>query len=62
MMELAMKCLLLAAAALNFSLQAVYFTHMLQLNSYRPERYRKWCRENDRRLVNVPRLRRFCVC
>ena len=62
MMELAMKCLLLAAAALNFSLQAVYFTHMLQLNSYRPERYRKWCRENDRRLVNVPRLLPFlCV-
>lgn len=30
------------AAALYFGVRAVYFTHMLQLNSYRGERYRRW--------------------
>ena len=37
-MELGFKIAMLAAAALNFAVQSVYFTHMLQLNSYRPER------------------------
>ena len=61
-MGLAMKLAMLATAALNFGVQAVYFTHMLQLNSYRPERYKKWCTENDRKLVNVPHLLPFlCV-
>ncbi len=61
-MELAMKCLLLAAAALNFAVQSVYFTHMLQLNSYRPERYKRWCHEQENRLVSVRRLLPFlCV-
>ena len=61
-MEVAMKWAMLVAAALNFGVQAAYFTHMLQLNSYRPERYKKWCTENDKRLVNVPRLLPFlCV-
>lgn len=61
-MELVMKLIMLATAALNFGVQAVYFTHMLQLNSYRPERYKKWCTENDKKLVNIPRLLPFlCV-
>ena len=61
-MELAMKCLLLVAAVLNFAVQSVYFTHMLQLNSYRPERYKKWCHEQEKRLVSIPRLLPFlCV-
>ncbi len=51
-----MKWGMVAAAALNFGVQAWYFTHMLQLNSYRPERYKKWCAENDKRLVNFGRL------
>ncbi len=55
-MELAMKWGMLAAAVLNFGVQAWYFTHMLQLNSYRPERYKKWCAENDKRIVTLPRL------
>ena len=55
-MENLMKWLMLAMAALNFGLQAVYFTHMLQLNSYRNERYKKWCVENEKKLVNIPRL------
>ena len=52
-MELYMKIAFLVAAALNFGVQAVYFTHMLQLNSYRPERYKKWCKDNDARLVTA---------
>ena len=60
-METVMTWLLLATAALNFALQAWYFTHMLQLNSYRPERYKKWCTDHDKQLVNLPRLLPF-VC
>lgn len=57
-----MRWLLMAAGALNFGVQAVYFTHMLQLNSYRPERYKKWCADNDKKLVTVRRLLPFlCV-
>lgn len=43
----------LLCAALNYVLQSLYYTHMLQLNSYRPERYRKWCTDNDKKLVQV---------
>ncbi len=57
-----MRWLLMAAGALNFGVQAWYFTHMLQLNSYRPERYKKWCADNDKKLVTVRRLLPFlCV-
>ncbi len=55
-MELIMKCVMLALAAVNYIFQALYFTHMVQLNSYRSERYRKWCRDHDDRLVNVRRM------
>lgn len=62
MLELTMKCVMLAVAALNFGVQAVYFTHMLQLNSYRTDRYKKWCVDHESKLVNVPRLLPFlCV-
>ena len=60
-MDLWFKMAFLAMAALNFGVQAVYFTHMLQLNSYRPERYKKWCVDNDKKLVTVPRMLPF-VC
>ena len=61
-MELGMKIAMLVLAVLNFSLQAWYFTHMLQLNSYRTERYKKWCTDNEKKLVNVPRMLPFlCV-
>ncbi|MBQ9859755.1 MAG: UDP-N-acetylmuramoyl-tripeptide--D-alanyl-D-alanine ligase [Clostridia bacterium] len=60
-MDLALKIAMLAAAALNFIAQAVYFTHMLQLNSYRTERYKKWCVDNEKKLVNIPRMLPF-VC
>ncbi len=35
--------------------QTLYYVHMLQLNSYRPERYQKWMREHDDR--TLPRTR-----
>lgn len=61
-MELALKIVMMAATAFNFIVQAIYFTHMLQLNSYRPERYKKWCRDHDEQLVNVRHLIPFlCI-
>ncbi len=60
-MEPVMKGAMLVMAALNFGVQAWFFTHMLQLNSYRPERYKKWCTDNEKRLVNIPRLLPFLL-
>lgn len=61
-MELWMKLFVVAAALLNFGVQSWYFTHMLQLNSYRPERYKKWCIENEKKLVTLSRILPFlCV-
>ena len=51
-MEITFKWIMLIAAALMLGIRSLYFVHMLQLNSYRPERYTKWCKENDSRLVN----------
>ena len=51
-----LKIVMLAMAAAAFVVQSLYFVHMLQLNSYRPERYRKWCRENENRLVTWKRM------
>lgn len=55
-MILASKITLLVAAALCCGVQAIYFTHMLQLNSYRDERYTRWCGENSAVLVSWRRL------
>ncbi len=61
-MELILKVVMFAAAAFNFAVQAVYFTHMLQLNSYRPERYKKWCKDHDEQLVNLRHVLPFlCI-
>ncbi len=51
-METTLKLIMLLCAAGAFVVQSLYFVHMLQLNSYRPERYSKWCKENDARLIN----------
>ncbi len=57
-----MKAALMLTFLFNYAVQSVYFIHMLQLNSYRHERYRKWCRDNDKKLVAIPRLIPFlCV-
>ena len=55
-MNLALRICFLLACAACYVVQTVYFTHMLQLNSYRPERYGKWCRENPGRLFFIARL------
>lgn len=55
-MSLTSHILLLVAAALNYGVQAVHFTHMLQLNSYRDERYARWCSEHSRDLISWRRL------
>lgn len=47
---------MLCACAAAVAVQSLFFVHMLQLNSYRNERYGKWCRENVRRLVSPARL------
>lgn len=54
--ETVLKLLVLVAAATSFVVQSLYFVHMLQLNSYRRERYRQWCKTNESRLVAVRRL------
>lgn len=41
---------------LLYGVQSVYYTHMLQLNSYRPERYRRWVGENR---PTVPFARKY---
>ena len=56
MLSLVLKIALLVSAALCYGVQSIYFTHMLQLNSYRDERYMSWCNENANRLVSVKRL------
>lgn len=55
-METALKLAMLIAAMAAFVTPSLYYVHMLQLNSYRGERYRRWCKENDSRLVNVRAL------
>lgn len=62
MTDILMKLACFFAVIVNFAVQAVYFTHMLQLNSYRPERYRKWCRDHDGQLVDLKHLIPFlCI-
>lgn len=56
MLELAFHIILMIAYAAYTAVQAVYYTHMLQLNSYRPERYLKWCRQNMGRLFGFSRV------
>ena len=39
----------LVCCTVNVAVQALYFTHMVQLNAYRPDRYYRWCRVNSRK-------------
>ena len=55
-MELIAKIVMLASCAVCVLVQTVYFTHMRQLNSYRNERYRKWCKDHEEKVVNLRRL------
>ncbi len=51
-MELACQIALLVVFALYGGVQVVTYVHMLQLNSYRPERYARWCRQNSATLFS----------
>jgi len=55
-LELVFHIVMLAAFAAFGAAQAVYYAHMLQLNSYRPERYARWCRQHPGRLFGAARL------
>lgn len=46
MLEWITAAVLFAAFAADCTVLTLYFVHMLQLNSYRPERYGKWLKEN----------------
>ncbi|MBQ3093984.1 MAG: UDP-N-acetylmuramoyl-tripeptide--D-alanyl-D-alanine ligase [Clostridia bacterium] len=50
-----LKGLLMAICLTQAVFQTLYYVHMLQLNSYRPERYRKWMVDHDDRVL--PRYR-----
>lgn len=56
MTETVLSLCLPLAAALFMGVQTLYYVHMLQLNSYRPERYDNWCRQNRRQLFSLRRL------
>ncbi|MBQ9414307.1 MAG: UDP-N-acetylmuramoyl-tripeptide--D-alanyl-D-alanine ligase [Clostridia bacterium] len=45
------KAILIGICGAQAVLESLYYIHILQLNSYRPERYRKWMRENDSRVM-----------
>ncbi len=53
---LILQIVLAIVCLLEATFETVYYVHMLQLNSYRPERYRKWMLENDKRTLPVYRL------
>lgn len=50
MFEWIITILLFAAFAADCAVLTLYFVHMLQLNSYRNERYGRWLKENRRML------------
>lgn len=51
-LTIARAALLISAAVCHIP-QSLYFTHMLQLNSYRNERFWNWCKTNENRLVSL---------
>lgn len=50
-MELAALILFICAGAASYAVQTVTFVHMLQLNSYRPERFVQWRRSHRRDML-----------
>ena len=47
------KLTVLVFSAFVFIVQSLHYIHMLQLNSYRPERYRKWCFDDTSNVVSL---------
>ena len=50
-MNLAAGLFFICALAAHLGVHIVYAVHMLQLNSYRPERFRRWAAEHRRQLA-----------
>ncbi len=46
-----LRIVLTVLCLVQATFETVFYVHMLQLNSYRPERYRKWMLENDKRTL-----------
>ncbi|MBR5134398.1 MAG: UDP-N-acetylmuramoyl-tripeptide--D-alanyl-D-alanine ligase [Clostridia bacterium] len=56
MWVLILKVVLMAVCAMQAAFETVYYVHMLQLNSYRGERYLNWMRGADDRSLPPRRL------
>ncbi len=56
MMTYALQAVLVAVCLIEAALQTVHYVHILQLHSYRPERYRKWMLADDKRTLPTSRL------
>jgi len=56
MWTIILKLILMAVCAVQAVFETVYYVHMLQLNSYRPERYLNWMRGADDRSLPPKRL------
>ena len=52
MLEIIATVVLFAAFAADCFLLSLHFIHMLQLNSYRNERYLRWMKENRSAIIN----------
>jgi len=51
MVMMILKGVLMAICTLQAVFETLFYVHMLQLNSYRPERYIKWCSENEKKAM-----------
>ena len=51
-----LKAILFLMCAMQAVFETLYYVHMLQLNSYRPERYMKWIKEHDDRVLPAKRF------
>ncbi len=51
-----LQAVLVAVCLIEAALQTVHYVHILQLHSYRPERYRKWMLADDKRTLPTSRL------
>jgi len=51
-----LKAVLFLMCAIQAVFETLYYVHMLQLNSYRPERYVRWMKEHDDRVLPFKRF------
>ncbi len=51
-----LKAVLFLMCTIQAVFETLYYVHMLQLNSYRPERYIRWMKEHDDRVLPAKRF------